>query len=518
MPKIMATYNKNEMLPQRKDALNRWREFLENLLSTRIIHPSNSNAQRGHRMNIQQLQKLIQEGESHHLEFKKSTAQIKPAFETVCAFLNGKGGFLLFGVKDNGELIGQQVSDNTKQDIANEIRKIEPNAPIEIHYVRLENHHQIIVLEVHTGSHAPYTYDGRPYERITSSTSRMTQHHYEQLIIKRGHQNHAWDKDYAENYTIDDLDHDEIRLMIQDGIDQNRISSEVIHYSIDRILNQLELTCDEKITNAAVVLFAKKMSSDFFQCTIKMARFRGKDKTGDFIDNQRFSGNAFQIIRAADAFTARHLPIASHFESGQIKRIDQPAVPNRALREALINAISHRDYTAYTSTISLAIYDDRLELWNAGILPARLKLKDLRSSHDSHPRNKQIAMAFYERGWIEMWGTGTTRMIEFCRKNGTPEPEFHEYAGGFAVVFPFKDPMNTLIVDEPITIQLTSRQQEILSILGTRGEMSLNNLRENLKYPPAISTLREDLTLLKSKGILGYRGKARATMWFLIKK
>ena len=170
---------------------------------------------------------MIQQGESHCLEFKKSTAQIKPAFETVCAFLNGKGGYVLFGVKDNGELIGQQVSDNTKQDIANEIRKIEPNAPIEIHYVHLENHHQIIVLEVQPGKYAPYTYDGHSFERTTSSTSRMTQHHYEQLIIKRGHQNHAWDKDCAENYSMDDLDHDEICLMIQDGIDQNRISSEV---------------------------------------------------------------------------------------------------------------------------------------------------------------------------------------------------------------------------------------------------------------------------------------------------
>jgi ATP-dependent DNA helicase RecG len=469
-------------------------------------------------MNIQKLQKLIQQGESHCLEFKKSTAQIKPAFETVCAFLNGKGGYVLFGVKDNGELIGQQVSDNTKQDIANEIRKIEPNAPIEIHYVHLENHHQIIVLEVQAGKYAPYTYDGRSFERTTSSTSRMTQHHYEQLIIKRGHQNHAWDKDYAENYSMDDLDHNEIRLMIQDGIDQNRISSEVIHYSIDRILNQLELMCDEKITNAAVVLFAKKMSLDFFQCTIKMARFRGKDKTGDFIDNQRFSGNAFQIIRAADAFAARHLPIASHFEPGQIKRIDQPAVPNRALREALINAISHRDYTAYTSTISLAIYDDRLELWNAGTLPNRLKLEDLRSSHDSHPRNKQIAMAFYERGWIEMWGTGTTRMIEFCRKNGTPEPAFREYAGGFAVIFPFKEVMNTEATAQSNLhhIRLTPRQEEIISILKGTVELSGAQIHEQLHVKIPMRTLQYELNKLKKLGLISSKGHAKSFVWSLM--
>lgn len=275
--------------------------------------------------------------------------------------------------------------------------------------------------------------------------------------------------------------------------------------------------CDEKITNAAVVLFAKKMSLDFFQCTIKMARFRGKDKTGDFIDNQRFSGNAFQIIRAADAFAARHLPIASHFEPGQIKRIDQPAVPNRALREALINAISHRDYTAYTSTISLAIYDDRLELWNAGTLPNRLKLEDLRSSHDSHPRNKQIAMAFYERGWIEMWGTGTTRMIEFCRKNGTPEPEFREYAGGFAVVFPFKEVMNTeAVLPSEVHLHLTSRQTEILQILQNKAIMSAQEIMEALESPPAPRTLRDDLMYLKKHRLIDSKGHAKTTRWFLV--
>lgn len=472
-------------------------------------------------MNIQQLKKLILEGgECQRLEFKTSTSELKSAMTTACAFLNEKGGVIVLGAKNNGELIGQNVTDRTKQELANEIRKIEPKASIEIYYLTVATNLQVIVLDVHAGKHAPYVYDGRPYERITSSTSRMTQHHYEQLIINRGQQNHAWDKDSVSNYDIDDLDHEEIREMIQDGIDQNRISAQVLTYSIERILRKLNLIHNKQLTNAAMVLFAKDVTDDFSQCTIKLARFRGRDKFGDFIDNQRVEGNAFEIIRAADAFSARHLPIASHFEPGQIKRVDQPAVPTQALREALINAICHRDYSIYASTLSLAIYDDRLELWNAGKLSSNLRLEDLRISHDSYPRNKKIAAIFYQRGWIEMWGTGTTRMIDFCKNNKTPEPEFHEYSGGFSVVFPFKEPMQTGIAKEEglqPTPELTLRQKEIIIILEKSGEMSLTAIRQYFKSPPAISTLRDDLTTLKSKKIIDSRGKARATTWFLIK-
>ena len=121
-------------------------------------------------MNITQLKQRIHNGESHQVEFKRSTTQIKAAFTTVCAFLNCDGGIVVFGAKDNGELIGQQVADKTRLDLANEIKKIEPNVQISVHYIPVENGQQVIVLEVPQGKHAPYVYDARPYERVQSST------------------------------------------------------------------------------------------------------------------------------------------------------------------------------------------------------------------------------------------------------------------------------------------------------------------------------------------------------------
>ncbi|EHL32122.1 AlbA family DNA-binding domain-containing protein [Legionella drancourtii] len=165
-------------------------------------------------MNIEQLNKLISKGESHQIEFKKSTGQLKPAFESLCAFLNEAGGTILIGVTDKGKIAGQQVNDKTQQEIAREISKIEPKTSLNVHYIDVDENKQVIVIKCSAGKHIPYTYDGRSYERNQSTTERMSQHRYEQLIIRRGQLNHKWDS-YAENdLTIKDLDQEEIRRTI----------------------------------------------------------------------------------------------------------------------------------------------------------------------------------------------------------------------------------------------------------------------------------------------------------------
>jgi ATP-dependent DNA helicase RecG len=294
----------------------------------------------------------------------------------------------------------------------------------------------------------------------------------------------------------------------------------VLDYDIEHILTKLELIHNEHLINAAMVLFARDVGSNYSQCMIRMARFRGIDNLGDFIDNQRTYGNAFQLIDAALAFTQRHLPIASYFEPNRLQRIDQPAVPNLALREALINAISHREYGANSSTIGLAIYDDRLEIWNAGVLSSKLTLDDLKRQHNSYPRNKIIATVFYQRGWVEGWGTGTVRMAGFCRNNGTPEPDFKEYSGGFSIVFRFKEAMNTAPQksNELLVYPLTPRQKEIINLLKNMDTMTANEIRQQLQDPPAQRTLRDNLTYLKKIKIIDSHGHAKTAMWFLINK
>lgn len=466
-------------------------------------------------MNIKKIEKLVSQGESSSLEFKATTGQLKAAFETVCAFLNSKGGLVLLGVKNNGQITGQEVTDNTRQEIARELKKIELPAPIEVHYVSMTAKKMLIVLEVSPGKHAPYTYDGRPYERVQSTTNLMPQSQYEQLLVRRGHLNHDWESQISEGYDLEDLDPEEIRRTVKEGVDQNRISVEVLNYDLANILDNLKLRKNGYLLNAAVALYARKVEPHYSHCMIRMARFKGVDKLGDFIDNQRVYGNAFKIISAAIEFIQRYLPIASFFKPDQMQRIDQPAVPMLALREALINAVSHRDYSQRSASIALAIYDDRLEIWNNGPLPSELKIEDLKKPHQSYPRNKIMASVFYQRGWVESWGTGTTRMAGYCKKNGTREPEFEEYSMGVAIVFKFEGAMAELpeTKEGKKKAELNIRQEKILEILGLDSPLSASEIFKRIGMEGSLRTVKADLGLLRDRGYLDQVGEAKATLW-----
>lgn len=462
-------------------------------------------------MDLKYLKTLCEKGEKKIVEYKTSTACLRAAFETICAFLNSDGGTVLIGVKDDGKITGQHVSDATRKDIAKEISKIEPTASIEVNYIDIDKSKAVIAIHVETGDHAPYTYDNRPYQRDESKTNRMSQHRYEQLIIKRGQLNHSWEDATTNEYGIVELDQDEIYKTVMDGIAEKRIPASVAKESTKKILRQLSLISDDgKLKRAAIVLFGKEIKSFYTNCWLKMARFSGTDKGGDFIDNQQIHCNVFRMLEAADSFLNKHLPMASHFKPDQFKRIDKPALPVLAVREALVNAVCHRDYTDPSGYISIAIFDDKVEIWSNGTLSKKLKLGDLKRDHDSILRNKLIAQIFYLRGYIEAWGTGIRRMIDSCKEHDISSPMFSERTGGLAVTFKFIRPIGWAKKQE--NKQLTLRQQEILIILKKQPYSSAK-IMEQLQEVPSRRTLQLNLMLLEAKGLVKREGGSRARIW-----
>lgn len=462
-------------------------------------------------MDLEQLKILCAKGEKKSVEYKSSTAHLRAAFETICAFLNSKGGTVLIGVRDDGRILGQDISDNTRREIAREIRRIEPAAPIEIEYVDLENNKVAIAIHAGVGTHAPYTYDGRAWQRDESETNRMSQHLYEQLLVKRDQFNHTWEDFIANDYDTAELDHDEIYKAVMDGIAEKRIPAGIAKESVEKILRQLNLLVDGKPKRAAIALFGNYIKSGYRQCWLKMARFEGTDKLGNFMDNQQKHCNVFHMLEEADHFFRKHLHIASSFKPDQFKRSDKPTLPVLAIREALVNAICHRDYAERAGYISIAIFDDRVEIWNNGTLPTKLKLEDLKRKHDSILKNELIAEIFYLRGYIEAWGTGTTRMIAFCKKDMIPAPQFSERTGGFLVTFPFAKSIGT----SPIHKQqvLNARQNEIIQLLNEHAQLNTKDIFALLKIKASLRTVSADLSLLKKEGFVEQQGSGRGTSW-----
>lgn len=375
-------------------------------------------------MHLDELRQLVAKGESEFLEFKKTTGQRTEAAKTVCALLNGLGGFLFFGVSDKGEILGQQVAAKTLEDISFELRKIEPPAFPEIETVSLGNDRAVIVIRI-TGYRGSYCYDGRPYIRFGPTTQIMPQEEYERRILEKFHAHRRWENEPVPDWvTLQDLDEEEMQTTLAEAVHLGRMKQPKYTDS-KSILLGFDLIKDGKLLNAAVALYGKseRLFSTYPQLLIRVARFRGSTRLKGFMDNRQYWGHAFTLLRRGEQFLMDHVPIPGRVVPGKMVREDYPLYPPLATREAIANAICHRDYTQ-PSAVALAMYDDHLEVINPGVLNFGITPEKLILPHESKPWNPIIANVFYRAGIIEEWGTGTINILDWCKSNGNPKPNW----------------------------------------------------------------------------------------------
>jgi len=461
-------------------------------------------------MDIKELRLLVSAGESETVEFKKSTAQLRRAAETLCGMLNSSGGRVLIGVTPEGRIVGQTVSDKTIREVAEVLQKFEPPASIAQDRVNVSDHKVVLVLEaIPNPESRPYVFDGRPYQRIGSTTSIMPQATYQRLLNERAHSRIRWENQPAEGYNNADLDSEEILRTVRLGIAAGRLP-ESTGNAIPDILERFGLLRDGRPNQASIVLFGSHFIPDYPQCQLRLARFRGVNKS-EFLDQRQIEGHAFYLLQEAMMFLRRHLPVAGRVIPGLFERKDEPLFPLEALREALVNAFCHRDYTIIGGAVSLAIFDDRLEIWSDGTLPFDLKPEDLKREHPSRPRNPLISQVFYLRGMIERWGRGTQKIVELCVKAGHPEPEFGEQAGSVWVRFL----PSGYIAPHRVAHDLTDRQRDILQIIANHGPLPLRIIMNTMEHPPASATVRDDIYHLKRLGLIDSKGHGRGAEWFV---
>lgn len=459
-----------------------------------------------------QLLSWVATGESEAQEFKATTGQRTDAAKTLSAMLNQRGGRVLFGVKPDGAVKGQEVSDKTLEDLAAALRDIEPSESPSIDRVPIDDRHQVIVVTVTQGPRRPYSYRGRFYRRVGATTVNVGPvgcDEYNRLLMEELHSRTRWETEPAEGWTVEDLDAAEIVRTLEEAVRRGR-SDEPGTRDPQAILRGLGLVKDGQLLRAAVVLFgqADRLLPDYPQALLRLARFRGVDRS-EFIDNRQYHGNAFDLLLRADRFLRDHLPIAGRIVPGLFERQDDPLYPPAALREALANALCHRDYTIGGGSVSLAIYADRLEVTSTGALHFGLTVDDLYREHDSRPWNPLIAEVFYRRGIIERWGRGTVKMVELSERAGLPRPEIEEAAGTVTVRFRVPPPSEQEALSE--------RQQLVLRCLEINGPSSLNEVQEFLGAQSDIDKrrVREDLQVLKKDGWVDSSGYGRGARWSL---
>ena len=467
-------------------------------------------------MTLDQITTLVASRESETLEFKSTTRQRRKAAKAMCAMLNHSGGYVLFGVSPNGDVVGQQVSDRTIEEVSAEIQRIDPPAFPEVDRVPVAGDLELVVVRVNRGSARPYMYQGVAYRRVGNTTLALSYEEYNRMLFERMHSERRWENQPATGWSIDDLDVSEIRRTVAEAVRRGRLQDPGTQDPIE-MLRGLGLFRDGILWRAAVVLFgrAERIEFEMPQCLLRVARFRGIDRS-EFLDNRQFHGNAFVLLASAERFLRDTLPIAGRFESGRFERIDEPLYPPLATRESLANALCHRDYSIGGGSVGVAVYDDRMEVTSSGTLHFGLTPEKLFAAHESLPWNPLIARTFYRRGIIEEWGRGTLKMAELAASAGLPHPEIVDAGGCVTVRFrPASDPLTDLVtvVDHP-EVTVTTQQWKILALIDRAGRaMALREILSELGPQTKKRRLREDLAILKDRGLITPTGHGRGARW-----
>ena len=302
-------------------------------------------------------------------------------------------------------------------------RRIDPHAEVSISTIEIGAGKSVIAVTCQASNQAPHAYDGRHWQRVGSTTVPMPQVLVEDRMQERMHGRVRWElHPTPERFTLDDLDANAIRTCIRLAVQRGRLN-EGSASDIPAVLRGFDLMRGDRLLNGAIITFGREHCwGDYPQILMRMARFRGKDRLADFEDNRQVYGNIFTLLEAGERFLRDHNPIASKVEGDNWIRTDRPRYAPRAFREAVANALIHRDYAMHGGSIALAIYDDHLEITNPGRFHFGLTPADLGHTHESRRWNPNIANVFYRAGVIEQWGTGGINILRWCQENTSPAP------------------------------------------------------------------------------------------------
>lgn len=433
------------------------------------------------------IQHLAENHEGVDVEFKETTGQLNRGMETLCGMINGSGGVVVFGVSNKGKIIGQEIGDKTTREIGEAINKFDPAVDIQPIYVPVDNSDKYVIVFRTDGleTDKPYMWDGKPYRRHDSVTSVMPREKFIRLHELQHGLKYTWESKVNQQLTIGDLDGQLIQNVIQSAVRRGRLSSIALNDNIQTTLERLKLIKDGSICNSAAVLFGKDFY-DYPQCRLRLARFRGTTKR-DFIDNRQEEGNIFQLVDAAMAFFFKHLNLSGTTHH-RIVREDELEIPYDALRESVVNSLCHMNWGYEVVSVGIAIYDDRIEIENAGRFPVRISPDALMQEEEEHegntslPPNPVIANIMYLGGLIEHWGRGLSMMARECERVGLPTPAF--YQNGTIVKIIFARPKDTVGVSK----------DTVGHSMGTVGHSSrlLNNIPISRSISILIQSIGED--------------------------
>jgi len=438
--------------------------------------------------------------ESQNIEYKQSWRD--EYLKWICGFANANGGTIFIGKDDNGKTVGVDDAKKLLEEIPNKVRDV-LGILVDVN-LHTENKKQFI--EIIT---EPYpngvSYKGQYHYRSGSTKQELKGAALDKFILQK--KGKRWDGVLVPSVSVSDLKQETFDFFKKRGIRSKRLSEESLTDTNEQILDNLELKEKQFLKRAAILLFHPKPEKFVTGAFIKIGFF---ENDADLIFQDEVHGNLFeQIEKAIDLLFTKYIKAFISYEN-KINRIETYEYPKDAIREALLNAIAHKDYSGGVP-IQISVYKDKIMIWNEGQLPEDWTIETLVAKHSSKPYNPDVAMAFYRSGYIESWGRGITKMTDLCVEAGLPKPTFYYKSSGIWAVFQ-KDILNAEYLQ---TLGLNDRQ--VKAVLFAKDKGRITNSEYQKLNDCSRNTASNDLTELVEKGILKPSGQRGAGAFYTLK-
>ena len=442
-------------------------------------------------LSAEDIKNLVSGGEGYNVDFKRSVpSKVRELTEEVCSFLNAAGGYLLIGVNDSNAIVGAEIDNSKRSAIQGSIGEISPMCHYSMYDVDVAGK-KVWVIEVPSGKNKPYFFSGCTYLREGANSQKLTNVEEIREIFQR-HERIYFDAiPLSKVNLLEQLDKDNFLEFKKEA----HIVSEVDDF---QVLDSMRVFDDNNIAKSGGVLFfAQHPENVFFHAVVRCVLFKGTDKVY-IIDDKTFGGPLLQQYNKAIEWLKGKLQVAYEIE-GTGPRKEVWEIPLEVFKEAIINALAHRDYDEQGASITIEMFDDRVEITNPGtLLPVVAK----NFGRKSLSRNPLIFGLFTRMHLVEHIGSGIPRMCKEMLDAGLPEP-IYDTDGMFTVTF--RRPINKKMVE------LTDLQSKVIQTVKTNPSLTMEQIGKAIGI--GRTSVYKIVKSLKEIGILEHKGRKSDGEW-----
>ena len=419
----------------------------------------------------------------------------------ICGFANAQGGTLFIGRDDNGNIVGLKDTAKLLEDLPNKITTILGIvADVNLHETEQGSYIEIVI----EPQPNPVNYKGEYHYRSGSTKQELKGAALDKFLLQK--YGKKWDSVPIPNVSISELKQETFEFFKEKGIESMRLDVKSRNDSPEQLLNNLKLIEKDCLKRAALLLFHPDPEKFVTGAYIKIGFFRSES---DLQFQDTIHGNLFeQVEKTMELLLTKYTRALISYKG--LSRIETYEYPEDALREALLNAVSHKEYAGCTP-IQIRVYSDRIKIWNEGQLPENWTVQNLLQEHSSRPYNPDIANAFFRCGYVESWGRGIEKITEQCAAAKLPMPVITNEGSDFWVTFR-KDIYN------PVDLSLLGlSDRQIKAVLYVKEKGRITNL-EYLEINKGITdrTALRDLDFLIEKGVFQRIGEKKAAYYELV--